>query len=84
MNQYSFIILAIAPLFINILVSFFSKSNQDLVEIILSDVAIDATIFPVAKTKEDLDLLIGKVEVSDDVEYTEKLTTVEPIKLKNK
>lgn len=84
MNQYSFIILAIAPLFVNILVSFFSKSNQDLVEIILSDVAIDTTIFPIAKTKEDLDLLIGKVEVSDDVEYTEKLTTVEPIKLKNK
>ena len=84
MNRYSFIILAIAPLFINILVSFFSKNNQDVVELLLTDVAIDTDIFPVATTKEELDLLIGKVELSDDAEYTDRLSNIEPLDIKNK
>ena len=84
MNKYSFIILAIAPLFINILVSFFSKNNQDVVELLLSDVAIDTDVFPVAKTKEELELLIGKVELSDDAEYTDRLSNVETLDIKNK
>ena len=84
MNRYSFIILTIAPLFINAVVSFFSKNNQDVVELLLSDVAISTDIFPVAKTKEELDLLIGKVELSDDAEYTDRLSNVEPLDIKNK
>ncbi len=84
MNRYSFIILSIAPLFINAIVSFFSKNNQDIVELLLSDVAIDTDVFPIAKNKEELDLLIGKVELSDDAEYTDRLSNIEPLDIKNK
>ena len=85
MNRYSFIILTIAPLFVNVLISFFSKNNQDLTEILLFDVAIDTKVFPIAKTKEELDLLIGKIEVSEDVEYTEKLANTDALNIdKNK
>lgn len=81
MNRYSFIILSIAPLFINIFISFFSKNNQDLAELLLFDVAVDTNVFPVAKTKEELDLLLGKREVSDEQEYTERLAQAESLNI---
>lgn len=83
MNQYSFVILTIAPLFINILISFFSKNNQELVEMIFKEVAIDTKVFPIAKTKEELSLLVGQIENSQDDEYIEKLSNADPINLKN-